>query len=122
MHQSFQGDLSWRFVNCVSFPHYVQVKKRHVRRGRDKSRLENLEQFEELSDRGDDTRDMIRHRVRQMLSDSPIEGNKGSNPCYYLIAKYALIYRKRGRSLNHVVHHFFPLLYSLSLIIIINLL
>lgn len=61
-----------------SHPDEAKEKKRDVRRGRDKSRLENLEQFEELSDRGDETRDMIRHRVRQMLSDSPIEGNKES--------------------------------------------
>ncbi|XP_047201173.1 TOG array regulator of axonemal microtubules protein 1 isoform X4 [Girardinichthys multiradiatus] len=56
----------------------AKEKVRNVRRGRNKTRLNNLDQFEDLSDRGDETRDKIRHRVRQMLSDSPIEGNKES--------------------------------------------
>ncbi|KAK5606502.1 hypothetical protein CRENBAI_019847 [Crenichthys baileyi] len=56
----------------------AKEKVSNVRRGRNKTRLKNLDQFEDLSDRGDETRDKIRHRVRQMLSDSPIEGNKES--------------------------------------------
>ncbi|KAM4723967.1 TOG array regulator of axonemal microtubules protein 1 isoform 2-T3 [Anableps anableps] len=61
-----------------SHPDEPKEKIRNVRRGRDKTRLQNLEQFEELSDRGDEARDKIRHRVRQMLSDSPTDGNKES--------------------------------------------
>ncbi|XP_043999603.1 TOG array regulator of axonemal microtubules protein 1 isoform X1 [Gambusia affinis] len=59
-----------------SHPEEPKEIMRIVRTGRDKTRAQNLEQFEELSGRGDETRDKIRHRVRQMLSDSPTEGNE----------------------------------------------
>ncbi|XP_038150406.1 TOG array regulator of axonemal microtubules protein 1 [Cyprinodon tularosa] len=51
-------------------------KVRHIRRGRDNIRLKNLDLSDELSDRGDESRDMLRHRVRQMLSGSPVEKKK----------------------------------------------
>ncbi|XP_032403139.1 TOG array regulator of axonemal microtubules protein 1 isoform X3 [Xiphophorus hellerii] len=59
-----------------SHPEEPKEIMRMVRTGRDKTRAQNLEQFEELSGRGDETRDKIRHRVRQMLSDSPTEGKE----------------------------------------------
>ncbi|XP_023208932.1 TOG array regulator of axonemal microtubules protein 1 isoform X3 [Xiphophorus maculatus] len=59
-----------------SHPEEPKEIMRIVRTGRDKTRAQNLEQFEELSGRGDETRDKIRHRVRQMLSDSPTEGKE----------------------------------------------
>uniref|UniRef100_A0A096MBZ0 TOG array regulator of axonemal microtubules 1 n=1 Tax=Poecilia formosa TaxID=48698 RepID=A0A096MBZ0_POEFO len=70
-----------------SHPEEPKEIMRIVRRGRDKTRAQNLEQFEDLSGRGDETRDKIRHRVRQMLSDSPTEEcshNPTSNPQHEL--------------------------------------
>ncbi|XP_054894122.1 TOG array regulator of axonemal microtubules protein 1 isoform X3 [Poeciliopsis prolifica] len=57
-----------------SHPEEPKEMMRIVRRGRNKTRAQNLEQFEE--GRGDETRDKIRHRVRQMLSDLPTEENE----------------------------------------------
>ncbi|KAM4541446.1 TOG array regulator of axonemal microtubules protein 1 [Fundulus diaphanus] len=60
-----------------SLPDEAKGKVRN-RRGRDKTRPKNLDHFEEVFDRGEETREEIRHRVRQMLSDSSVGGNNES--------------------------------------------
>ncbi|XP_023258521.1 TOG array regulator of axonemal microtubules protein 1 isoform X1 [Seriola lalandi dorsalis] len=54
----------------------LQERIRNARVGRDRMRQQHLDQQEGQSGQGDITRDKIRHRVRQMLSDSPTEENK----------------------------------------------
>lgn len=49
---------------------------KNVRIGRDKTRQQQLDQPEGQSGQEDQTRETIRLRVRQMLSDSPTEQNK----------------------------------------------
>lgn len=53
---------------------HVQERVKNTRFGRDKTRLQNLVQLDDQLNQGDQARDKIRHRVRQMLSDSPTEG------------------------------------------------
>ncbi|XP_070835057.1 TOG array regulator of axonemal microtubules protein 1 isoform X2 [Chaetodon trifascialis] len=59
-------------------PRSDEVKQRvkNARFNRDKMRLQCLDQQEGQFSQGDHTRDKIRHRVRQMLSDSPTEENR----------------------------------------------
>ncbi|XP_010736571.3 TOG array regulator of axonemal microtubules protein 1 isoform X1 [Larimichthys crocea] len=59
-------------------PRSDEVKQRvkNARFGRDKMRPQYLDQQEGQFSQGDHTRDKIRHRVRQMLSDSPTEENR----------------------------------------------
>nr|XP_046268903.1 TOG array regulator of axonemal microtubules protein 1 isoform X2 [Scatophagus argus] len=58
-------------------PHPEEVKRvKNARFIQDKMRLHCLDQHEEQFSQGDHTRDKIRHRVRQMLSDSPTEENR----------------------------------------------
>ncbi|TDG98657.1 hypothetical protein EPR50_G00203120 [Perca flavescens] len=59
-------------------PHPDEVKQRvkNARFSRDKMRLQCLDQQEGQLSQADHTRDKIRHRVRQMLSDSPTEENR----------------------------------------------
>ncbi|KAG8013610.1 TOG array regulator of axonemal microtubules protein 1 [Nibea albiflora] len=59
-------------------PRSDEVKQRvkNARFGRDKMRPQYLDQQEGQLSQGDHTRDKIRHRVRQMLSDSPTEENR----------------------------------------------
>ncbi|KAM3594869.1 uncharacterized protein V6R79_015186 [Siganus canaliculatus] len=60
-------------------PHPEEVKSgKNLRFGRDKPRLQSLDQPEGQFSHGDSTRDKIRHRVRRMLSDSPTEDNKAA--------------------------------------------
>lgn len=54
----------------------MQERSKKARFGRDKMRLQRLDQQEGHSAEGDNSRDKIRHRVRQMLSDSPTEENR----------------------------------------------
>lgn len=64
---------------------------KNSRFSRDKMQPQHLDQQEEHSGDGGNARDKIRHRVRQMLSDSPTEENrvliiKGMeilNRCFY---------------------------------------
>lgn len=49
---------------------------KNARFGRDKMQPQHLDQQEEHSGDRDNARDKIRHRVRQMLSDSPTEENR----------------------------------------------
>lgn len=55
---------------------HVQERVKNARFSRDKMRLQRLDQSEGQLGQGDHTRDKIRHRVRQMLSDSPTEENR----------------------------------------------
>lgn len=57
-------------------PMHVQQRVKNARFGRDKMRPQYLDQQEGQFSQGDHTRDKIRHRVRQMLSDSPTEENR----------------------------------------------
>ncbi|TKS86553.1 TOG array regulator of axonemal microtubules protein 1 [Collichthys lucidus] len=59
-------------------PRSDEVKQRvkNARFGREKIRPQYLDQQEGQFSQGDHTRDKIRHRVRQMLSDSPTEENR----------------------------------------------
>ncbi|KAM7403929.1 hypothetical protein PAMA_004375 [Pampus argenteus] len=59
-------------------PDEVMEKVRNARFNRDKMRLQSLDQSEGQFGQGEQTRDKIRHRVRQMLSDSPTEDNRVS--------------------------------------------
>lgn len=56
-------------------PDEVKERVKNTRFSRDKMRLQRLDQSEGQLGHGDNTRDKIRHRVRQMLSDSPTEEN-----------------------------------------------
>lgn len=55
---------------------HLQERVKNSRFGRDKLQPQNLDQQEEHSGQGNNAQDMIRHRVRQMLSDSPTEENR----------------------------------------------
>lgn len=55
---------------------HMQQRVKNSRFGQDKTRLQGLEQQEGQFSQGDHTREKIRHRVRQMLSDSPTEENR----------------------------------------------
>ncbi len=67
---------SYRKTHRVCFlPTHVQQRVRNARFGRDKMRLQYLDQQEDPFTQRDHTRDKIRHRVRKMLSDSPTEEN-----------------------------------------------
>ncbi|XP_070698899.1 TOG array regulator of axonemal microtubules protein 1 isoform X2 [Pempheris klunzingeri] len=57
-------------------PRSDEVKRMNARFSRDKTRQQCLDQQEGQLSQGDHTRDKIRHRVRQMLSDSPTEENR----------------------------------------------
>ncbi|XP_037833780.1 TOG array regulator of axonemal microtubules protein 1 isoform X2 [Kryptolebias marmoratus] len=57
-------------------PHEAKGRVKNVRIGRDKSRQQRLDQPEGQSGQEDQTREKIRLRVRQMLSDSSTEQNK----------------------------------------------
>ncbi|XP_029316331.1 TOG array regulator of axonemal microtubules protein 1 isoform X2 [Cottoperca gobio] len=57
-------------------PDEVKQRGKNGRFHRDKMRLQCLDQQEGQSSQADHTRDKIRHRVRQMLSDSPTEENR----------------------------------------------
>lgn len=57
-------------------PDEVKQRVKNARFSRDKMRLQCLDQQEGQLSQGDRTRDKIRHRVRQMLSDSPTEENR----------------------------------------------
>lgn len=54
---------------------HMQKRVKNARFSRDKMQLQCLDQQEQFSQE-DYTRDKIRHRVRQMLSDSPTEENR----------------------------------------------
>ncbi|KAM9708824.1 TOG array regulator of axonemal microtubules protein 1 [Menidia menidia] len=58
------------------YPEETKEKGKGVRLGRNKTRLQRLDQLEDLLCLGDQSRDKLRHRVRQMLSDSPVEENR----------------------------------------------
>lgn len=71
--QSFQLPES----HLVCFPPmHVRQRVKNARFSRDKMRLQCLDQQEGQFGQEDHTRDKIRHRVRQMLSDSPTEENR----------------------------------------------
>ncbi|XP_037602306.1 TOG array regulator of axonemal microtubules protein 1 isoform X1 [Sebastes umbrosus] len=57
-------------------PDEVKQRVKNARFNRDKTRLQCLDQQEGQCAQADHTRDKIRHRVRQMLSDSPTEENR----------------------------------------------
>ncbi|XP_069008075.1 TOG array regulator of axonemal microtubules protein 1 isoform X2 [Embiotoca jacksoni] len=57
-------------------PDEVKGRGKNARLGRDKSWLQHLDQLDGQFTEGDQARDKIRHRVRQMLSDSPTEENR----------------------------------------------
>lgn len=57
-------------------PPRVEQRVKNARFSREKMQLQCLDQQEGLFNQGDLTRDKIRHRVRQMLSDLPPEENK----------------------------------------------
>ncbi|KAM9341259.1 TOG array regulator of axonemal microtubules protein 1 [Symphorus nematophorus] len=58
-------------------PRPDEVKRvKNARFGRDKMRQQGLDQQDGQLSQGDHMRDKIRHRVRQMLSDSPTEENR----------------------------------------------
>ncbi len=57
-------------------PIHVQQRVKNARFSRDKMQLQSLDQQEGQFSQRDHTRDKIRHRVRQMLSDSPTEENR----------------------------------------------
>ncbi|KAM8736292.1 TOG array regulator of axonemal microtubules protein 1 isoform 1-T1 [Acanthopagrus schlegelii] len=57
-------------------PDEIKQRVKNSRFGQDKTRLQCLEQQEGQFSQGDHTREKIRHRVRQMLSDSPTEENR----------------------------------------------
>lgn len=58
-------------------PRPDEVKRgKNARFSREKMKLQCLDQQEEQFSQGNHTRDKIRHRVRQMLSDSPTEENR----------------------------------------------
>ncbi|XP_040917294.1 TOG array regulator of axonemal microtubules protein 1 isoform X1 [Toxotes jaculatrix] len=57
-------------------PDELKERVKNARFSRDRMRLQHLDQHERQSGQGENTRDRIRHRVRQMLSDSPTEENK----------------------------------------------
>ncbi|XP_070776477.1 TOG array regulator of axonemal microtubules protein 1 [Enoplosus armatus] len=57
-------------------PDEVKQRVKNARFSRDKMRLQSLDQQEGQFSQVDHTRDKIRHRVRQMLSDSPTEENR----------------------------------------------
>ncbi|KAM4542880.1 TOG array regulator of axonemal microtubules protein 1 [Odontesthes bonariensis] len=58
------------------YPDETKERVKNVRLGRNKTRLQRLDQLGDQLSQEDQTRDKIRHRVRQMLSDSPTEENK----------------------------------------------
>lgn len=62
-------------VFFVFFCQHVQKRVKNARFSRDKMQLQCLDQQGQFSQE-DHTRDKIRHRVRQMLSDSPTEENR----------------------------------------------
>uniref|UniRef100_A0A3Q1HFT5 TOG domain-containing protein n=1 Tax=Anabas testudineus TaxID=64144 RepID=A0A3Q1HFT5_ANATE len=70
--------LSGSHLDSDNSPRSDELKERvkNSRFGRDKLQPQNLDQQEEHSGQGNNAQDMIRHRVRQMLSDSPTEENR----------------------------------------------
>ncbi|RVE57085.1 hypothetical protein OJAV_G00212550 [Oryzias javanicus] len=57
-------------------PDEAKEKGKTVRLGRHKTKLQRLDQLEVQSSQKDQNREKIRHRVRQMLSDSPTNESK----------------------------------------------
>ncbi|XP_024121585.1 TOG array regulator of axonemal microtubules protein 1 [Oryzias melastigma] len=57
-------------------PDEAKEKVKTVRLGRHKTKLQRLDQLEVQSSQKDQNRERIRHRVRQMLSDSPTNQSK----------------------------------------------
>uniref|UniRef100_UPI0037E90F07 TOG array regulator of axonemal microtubules protein 1 isoform X3 n=1 Tax=Semicossyphus pulcher TaxID=241346 RepID=UPI0037E90F07 len=72
------GIYSHLHLDSDDSPRSDEVKQRvkNTRFPRDKMRLQGLDQPEGQFVQGDQTREKIRHRVRQMLSDSPTEENR----------------------------------------------
>ncbi|KAF3844714.1 hypothetical protein F7725_007877 [Dissostichus mawsoni] len=69
--------LSGSRLDCVDSPRPDEAKRvKNARFHRDKMRRQGLDQQEGLCSQADVSRDTIRHRVRQMLSDSPTEENR----------------------------------------------
>ncbi|KAI4803653.1 hypothetical protein KUCAC02_025316 [Chaenocephalus aceratus] len=70
--------LSGSCLDCVDSPRPDEAKQRvkNARFHRDKMRRQVLDQQEAQCSQADVSRDTIRHRVRQMLSDSPTEENR----------------------------------------------
>lgn len=70
--------LSGSHLDTDDIPSSDELKERvrNARFGRDKIRLQCLDQQKGQSVKGDHARDKIHQRVRQMLSDSPTEENK----------------------------------------------
>ncbi|KAL7379612.1 hypothetical protein ABVT39_002392 [Epinephelus coioides] len=70
--------LSGSHLDSDDSPHPDEVKQRvkNSRFNRDKTRLQCLEQQEEQCSQADQKREKIRHRVRQMLSDSPTDESR----------------------------------------------
>lgn len=65
-----------KFHLLCFLPMHLKERVKNTRFGRDKIRPQHLDQQEEHSGQGDNERDKIRHRVKQMLSDSPTEENR----------------------------------------------
>uniref|UniRef100_H2MRQ5 TOG array regulator of axonemal microtubules 1 n=1 Tax=Oryzias latipes TaxID=8090 RepID=H2MRQ5_ORYLA len=59
-----------------SRPDEAKEKVKSMRLGRHKTKLQRLDQLEVQLTQGDQNREIIRHRVRQMLSDSPTNESK----------------------------------------------
>ncbi|XP_078031132.1 TOG array regulator of axonemal microtubules protein 1 isoform X1 [Epinephelus lanceolatus] len=70
--------LSGSHLDSDDSPRPDEVKQRvkNSRFNRDKTRLQCLEQQEEQCSQADQKREKIRHRVRQMLSDSPTDESR----------------------------------------------
>ncbi|XP_010771461.1 protein FAM179B isoform X2 [Notothenia coriiceps] len=69
--------LSGSRLDCVDSPRPDEAKRvKNARFHRDKMRRQGLDQQEGQCSQADVSRDTIRHRVRQMLSDSPTEENR----------------------------------------------
>ncbi|XP_033978823.1 TOG array regulator of axonemal microtubules protein 1 isoform X1 [Trematomus bernacchii] len=68
--------LSGSHLDCVDSPRPDEAKQKNARFHRDKMRRQGLDQQEGQCSQADVSRDTIRHRVRQMLSDSPTEENR----------------------------------------------
>ncbi|XP_035466768.2 TOG array regulator of axonemal microtubules protein 1 isoform X2 [Scophthalmus maximus] len=59
-------------------PDELKDRVKNTRFGRNRMRLQRLDQQVGQAGKGDSTRDKIRHRVQQMLSDSPTEENRAT--------------------------------------------
>lgn len=72
-YKSFQ--LLTSHLVCF-LPLCLQPRVKNARFSREKMQLQCLDQQEGQANQGDHTRDKIRHRVRQMLSDLPAVEDK----------------------------------------------